>query len=346
MEDLTDWALVCKAAESPCPHARGCRYAQVAQQILTMNSHNFDRRHLATSIRKIINMGPCKEARVPFLVGATNTGKSTLVDSVDDLFHWKKVFHLPADTDQKFALRNWVKGKRFAYFDEYSPVDYARMKIISVTTFKKAFGGKYFEIQCPKNWTDGNVDFKWNRGVLFTNKEIGLWEPVKGVSAEDINHIKARIELFHFTHQFVQPGQRAGGEAVPECRRCFAKWVVDACAAFDASQGLQVLPAPSLPTHSGVNDLELFLERAKAPLRVRVGLTADVVALGAADVCELTQADWENLPSWPLLKICERRRVLEMVPPDPPVPAPVLPVAVVLPSGRPAKRVRRKSTPQ
>ena len=105
---------------------------------------------------------------MPFLVEPTNIGKSTLVDSVDDLFHWQQVFHLPADNDQKFALRNWVKNKRFVYFDEYSPVDYARAKVITPTTFKKAFGGKYFEIQRPKNWSDENKDFTWNRGVIFT----------------------------------------------------------------------------------------------------------------------------------------------------------------------------------
>ena len=333
-EDLTDWALVCNAADSTCRHGQACRYAQVSQQILDKNKASFDRRHLANSIRKIINMGPCKEARVPFLIGATNTGKSTLVDSLDDLFHWKQVFHLPAVTDQKFALRNWVKGKRFAYFDEYSPVEYAQMKIISVTTFKKAFGGKYFEIQLPKNWSDGNVDFKWNRGALFTNKEVGLWEPVRGVSAEDINHMKSRVELFHLTHTFAQ----TGGEAVPECRCCFAKWIVEACAAFDASQGLQsttLLPVASL----SVDDLDVFLARARVPVRVQMAINTDVVALGAVDVAELSQADWESLPSWPLLKNLERRRILAMVPPDTP--------ALVGPSSaRPTKRLRCKTSPQ
>ena len=313
-EDLTDWALLCTAAEGVCKHGATCRYNEVAQEILEKNKDNFSREQLASSIRKVISMGPCKEARVPFLVGATNTGKSTLVDSVDDLFHWKQVFHLPADTDKQFALRNWVKGKRFVYFDEYSPVEYARDKIISVTTFKKAFGGKYFEIQCPKNWCDGNRDFKWDRGVIFTNKEDGLWNTVRGVSEEDIGHMKARVELFRFTYQFVQPGENVAKETVPECRRCFSKWIVEACAAHDANEGLRSLPLLPEVEHAGVNNLNSFLDMAKVPARLRLAIARDISALGALDVNELSQADWDALPTWPLLKICERRRILALMP--------------------------------
>jgi len=315
-EDLKDWALLCTAAQADCKHGPQCRYNEVAQQILHHNRMNFQAGHLANSIRKIINMGPCKEARVPFLVGPTNTGKSTLVDSVDDLFHWQQVFHLPADSDQKFALRNWVKNKRFVYFDEYSPVEYARSKVITATTFKKAFGGQYFEIQCPKNWSDGNKDFKWNRGVIFTNKQDGLWDPVPGVGPEDIRHMQSRVEMFNFTHQFVRPGEVVRhSNTVPECRRCFAKWIVEACAAFDAQQIVQVGPVLPVVDHGHVEGVSLFLQRAKIPERLRVAISADVAALGAADVMELSQADWEDLPSWPLLKVFERRRILSFVPP-------------------------------
>ena len=314
-EDLTDWALLCVAAEGECKRQPQCRYCEFAQEILYHNRMNFSAGHLANSIRKIINMGPCKEARVPFLVGATNTGKSTLVDSVDDLFHWQQVFHLPADSDQKFALRNWVKNKRFVYFDEYSPVEYARAKVITPTTFKKAFGGKYFEIQCPKNWSDGNKDFKWNRGVIFTNKEEGLWDPVRSVTSEDISHTQARVEMFRFTHQFVRPGEARGDrDAVPECRRCFAKWIVDACASFDAGQIVQAPPVLPVAGDDARSGLSLLLERAHIPRRLRAPISAEVAALGAADVRELTEADWEELPSWSELKALERRRILQCVP--------------------------------
>ena len=315
-EDLTDWALLCVAAETDCKHGSQCRYKQVAQEILYHNRVNFEAGHLANSIRKIIHMGPCKEARVPFLVGPTNTGKSTLVDSVDNLFHWQQVFHLPADNDPKFGLRNWVKNKRFVYFDEFSPVEYAAAKVITPTTFKKAFGGKYFEIQCPKNWSDGNKDFKWNRGVIFTNKVEGLWDPVRGVSAEDIRHMQSRVEMFNFTHQFVRPCSATGHcDAVPECRYCFAKWIVEACADFDAKQVVQMHPVLPVGGGDDISGLSLLFQRAHIPQRLRVALSADIAALGAADATELTQADWQDLPSWPQLKAFERRRILHFAPP-------------------------------
>ena len=313
-EDLTNWALLCRAAESECPHGANCVYHKVAEQILDKNAANFRRGDLAAAIRKIIVCGPSKEARVPFCVGATNTGKSTLVDSFDDLFQWKEVFHLPADTDKSFALSNWLKGKRFAYFDEYHPVEYAHLKIISVGTFKKAFGGKYFEIQVPKNWHDGNKDFKWNRGVVFTNKEEGLWNPTSKVSEEDVKHMTSRVEQFRFTHQFVAPGGQPSGSGVSGCGIHLAKWIVDACAAFDVAQGITVLPIAAREDENNVLNLSLFLERVKLPRRVHSSITLDVVALGAIDVQELSQEDWAELPSWSLLKPMERRRLLAMVP--------------------------------
>lgn len=56
-----------------------------------------------------------------------------------------RVFHLPAVTDTKYALRNWLQGKRFVFWDEYSPVEFAELGVMAVTTFKKAFCGQTFE---------------------------------------------------------------------------------------------------------------------------------------------------------------------------------------------------------
>ena len=123
--------------------------------------------------------------------------------------------------------------------------------------------------------------------------------------------------MFNFTHQFVQPGCASTGDGAPECRRCFAKWIVDACTVFDASQGLQgplVLRTDQVDT---VNNLNLFLDRAQIPKRVRTEISQDIVAFGAVAVEELSQEDWEDLPSWGLLKVAERRRVLTCVLPTP-----------------------------
>ena len=67
--------------------------------------------------------------------------------------------------------------------------------------------------------------------------------------------------------------------------------------------------------NSAVHNLALFLERCKIPNRARAAITAEVIDLGAANVEELTQDDWQSLSAWPLLKTCERRRILAMVPP-------------------------------
>ena len=137
------------------------------------------------------------------------------------------------------------------------------------------------------------------------------------LAQRDIRHMQARVEMFHFTHQFVRPGEvRGPWEAVPECRRCFAKWIVEACAAFDAGQIVQARPLLPVAGDVDCNDLSLLLERAKIPPRLRASISADVAALGATAVTELTQADWEELPSWPELKPLERRRILQYVPTD------------------------------
>ena len=52
--------------------------------------------------------------------------------------HRSRVFHLPATTDTKFALRNWLQDKRFVFWDEFSPVEFAHKGVMSVTQFKKA----------------------------------------------------------------------------------------------------------------------------------------------------------------------------------------------------------------
>eukprot|EP00973_Karenia_brevis_P070853 9848798-Karenia_brevis.AAC.1 len=115
------------------------------------------------------------------------------MESFDDIYGFKSVFHLPALTDKKYALRNWIRNKRFVLWDEFAPVQYAHEGVFPVTQFLKAFNGHFFEIQLPQNAHDGNVDFKWNRGVVFTGKEDGLWMPTNRISPEDIKHMKSRV---------------------------------------------------------------------------------------------------------------------------------------------------------
>ena len=78
--------------------------------------------------------GPSKTCRVPLLIGASNTGKSTLLYPFDDLFGPKHVFHKPA-LGSTFALRNIAKKKRFIFWDDFRPVEFAHKETIPVATF-------------------------------------------------------------------------------------------------------------------------------------------------------------------------------------------------------------------
>ena len=130
-------------------------------------------RALAADLRAVILAGPSKTRRVPFIVGATNSGKSTLVYPFDDLFGKAHVFHLPA-LGAPCPLRNIVKAKRFVFWDEFDPVEYAVQGTLSVMNYKKFFKGDTFEIQVPLNVHDGHLDVEWKRGMcssaLLTNR--------------------------------------------------------------------------------------------------------------------------------------------------------------------------------
>ena len=240
-----------------------------------------------------------------FLVGATNTGKSTLVEGFDDLYGFEKVFHLPAVTDGKYGLRNWMKDKRSVFWDEFHPVEFAHAGVLAVTTFKKAFGGKWFEIQRSQSFHDGNADFRWQQGVVFTNKEQGLWDTTELVSAEDVSHLQSRVELFRFTHVVVPPGDRPSKGNVPTCAVHQSRWIRDGAADFDSMQGLRMAPSPARADAAdgcsdgdSVVDLAKLFEASRLPQAVRAAFTKDILSLGALDVVELTRQDWEQLPAW------------------------------------------------
>ena len=121
-ERTSDWTLVCQTAEKACPHGPRCRYACAASRFFSEQRH-FPRDALATALRAILQNGPTKTTRVPLLVGATNSGKTTLVKPIIKLFGFKNVLHQPA-LNSKFALRNILQdNKKFIFWDDYRPVD-------------------------------------------------------------------------------------------------------------------------------------------------------------------------------------------------------------------------------
>eukprot|EP00438_Fugacium_kawagutii_P004655 Skav200317 [mRNA] locus=scaffold414:308134:309065:- [translate_table: standard] len=174
-------------------------------------------RELAVALRNIVLRGPSKTTRVPMLVGPTNSGKSTIVLPFDSLFGFSRVFHKPA-LHSSFALRNLLNDKRFIFWDDFRPVEYG-VKTVPVATLLSLFQGQPFVVQMSQSFHDGNVDFEWHRGCVMTAKAAALWEPMNGVDAEDIRHMKSRLLLFQCsaTVQHMK-------DTVP-CATCMCRWI-------------------------------------------------------------------------------------------------------------------------
>ena len=218
-ETMSDWAILCHAAARPCPHGPGhCSYASAVAEIFHHNVATVCPRRLACCLKAVLCHGPSKTCRVPLLVGASNTGKSTLVYPFDDLFGPKHVFHKPA-LGSTFALRNIVKKKRFIFWDDFRPVEFAHKDTIPVGTFLSLFIGKDTEIQVSQSFNDGNLDVAWRRGVVMTAKEDGLWASTSKVPAEDVRHLQNRVEEFRFTHVIRDL------KDVDSCAPCMARWI-------------------------------------------------------------------------------------------------------------------------
>ena len=255
---------------------------------------------------------------MPFLVGPSNTGKSTLLYPLDDLFTPKRVLHKPA-LGSSFGVRNIAGfGKRFVFWDDYRPVEFATEKTVPVSLFLSLFVGQHCEIQVSQSFNDGNSDVRWQRGVAFTAKLEGLWEPTKAVSPEDIRHMRNRVREFHFS----VPMADSSLKDVVSCAPCMAKWVVNESKAGDAGSVLQ----PVLPVQAvGRNNEPLSEDRVMAVAGFREMMAAvrapsvaeaileDLETLGAARVSELTLSDWMALNSWSLLRPLQQRRLLQHV---------------------------------
>jgi hypothetical protein len=303
-EKKTDWQVLLEAADASCPQGVDCKYAEAARTFFVAHQASFSGTRLAVALRDIIMRGPSKDTRVPFLIGATNTGKSTVVESFDALYGEENVFHLPAESDNKGgALREWLQDKRFVFWDEFEPVPFISKGVMPKSQFLKAFNGQIFTIQMNQRTNDGNKTFRWNRGAVFTAKSKELWSLKPGVTEEDVSHIQSRVDLFHCTGKI---RKRPGG--IPQCRCCLARWIRDFSAQHDANS---VLVSPIAQVAGGeVTGLDDLLETARVSPDLRADVVAEIADLGAVHVRELTASDWEGLNSWSRLRQMERRRVL------------------------------------
>ena len=312
-EKTSDWELLCQAYRKPCPHGDACSYKQAVAEIFQRNIATVSQRALANALRSILKNGPAKHIRIPFLVGPSNCGKSTLLYAFDDLFGPKFVMHKPA-LGSTFGLRNIAKKKRFIFWDDYSPVEYASAKTVPKSTFLSLFIGQSSEIQVSQSFSDGNIDVKWNRGVVFTAKADGLWTPAPGVSEEDVIHIRNRCDEFHFNHVF----QKGSLKEVTPCAHHLAEWILKGSADFDA-MGPAIIRHPGAYSAAPSNETEnvegfvKLMETARIPGPMQAALAQELQELGAVDVGELTADDWQGLVSWAALRPLQQRRILQHV---------------------------------
>ena len=315
LEKESDWDLIQRLAGEACVCQGGCGWRDAAAAFFQRNAESIDEGHFAQCLAKIICEGPSKTVRVPLLAGPSNSGKSTVLDPLDDVFGAECVQHKP-DIGSTMPLVNITKPhKRFMYLDEFQCVEYAavpaRKPTIPVSTMLKLLGGQYFEVQVSQSFHDGNMDCRWRRGIAITSKSEGLWSPRGSVTPEDIVHLRNRVEQFTANSQLDKKVLRA----VVPCKYSFCKWVTSASKAFTERRLLQLpVSVGDCDRSSGdaaVAGLFALLESASIPAEWGQRLHDEALALGAVGVDELSREDWLGLPSWAALKPLQQRRVLD-----------------------------------
>ena len=229
LEKETDWALIERLSKETCGcGGGGCLWWALACEFFT-NNKAFDKERFAASLRKIICMGPCKEARVPLVVGPTNCAKSTLVDPVVKVYGEASVLGKPKLGAPNGALGRLAKEYiRFVYFDDYRPVEYAAMPkdnpTVPVTDFLALFCGQRFNVQLSQSFNDGHPTVDYHHGAAMTAKEEGLWEPIGSVTREEIRHMQSRVEVFQATHKVGDNPDEF--QASPACASSWCRWLV------------------------------------------------------------------------------------------------------------------------
>ena len=228
-ERRSDWEVVKSLASQTCGCGNGlCQWWEAADDFFARNSETLDRQALASSLARVICEGPTKTSRVPLIVGHTNAAKSTVLTPIVKVFGFKNVVHRPGEK-ASMALANVTKAnKRFIFWDEYRPVEFAARGTVPVGTFLSLFGGTPLEIQVSQSFHDGNGETLWRRGAAMTAKEEGLWDaipPLPGltpVTKEDIRHMQSRVEQ----HRATVPVPKDTLATVPDCKESWCRWVV------------------------------------------------------------------------------------------------------------------------
>ena len=245
LERESEWQLVERLAQGSCSCNSGaCVWWTLASDFFKNNVH-IDKERLAASLRKVITFGPCKEARVPLIVGSSNCAKSTVLDPVRNVFGKTAVLSKPKLGAPNGALSRLAKGGiRFIYFDDYRPVEYAAFPkenaTVPVTDFLALFCGQPFDIQVSQSFNDGHPPMEYHQGAAMTAKEDGLWDTLGTVTREEIRHMKARVEVFRATH--VIGNDPDDFVTSPACAESWCKWILADSIAYATRQGPQRIP--------------------------------------------------------------------------------------------------------
>jgi hypothetical protein len=249
----TDWQLVERVAKGTCQCGDGgCEWWAAAADFFDRNP-SVNKELLASSLRKVIAQGPSKTTRVPLITGPRNAGKSTVLEPLTELFGPQNVVNKPK-LGASCPLGKLAKdGKRFIFFDDFRPVEYASLPkdnpTVAATTFLAMFCGQPFDIQVSQSFHDGHPEMVWRRGAAITAKAEGLWDATKNVPKEEIRHMQARVMEFQAEATLAERNFRV----IPKCKESFARWLVVDSVAFAGRLPIQLqenrsrLQVPTLP---------------------------------------------------------------------------------------------------
>ena len=121
----------------------------------------------------------------------------------------------------------------------------------------------------------------------------------------DVGHLRGRVEKFRFIVKV--PALKD----VESCAPVIAKWIRDLS---DEDAPGPVAPGPpthaaALPDFSAVAGFAGKMAAAELPGAIVADLFSHVCGLGAVDVTELSDADWQRLSSWKKPRPLEARRL-------------------------------------
>ena len=179
-----------------------------------------------------------------------------------------------------------------------------------MSTILSLLQGKPLEIAVSQSFRDGNVDFEWRRGALWTAKAKDLWKPFGGVSQEDVDHMKSRVVEFFLE---VAVGKL---KDVNPCAIHMSRWIRERCTSHDAHALVQAplndVALVQLPlVVAKVPGLDALLAAARLPDYVSRRFEEELLDLGAVSMSEVSPQDLAQLPLWPQLKVLEQRRLLK-----------------------------------